>query len=359
MELVDLTTQQARIRDSLETRIQAVLSHGRYVMGPEVEELEARLAERAGMPHAIGVSSGTDALLIALMALGIRGGDEVITTAFTFVATAEAIALLGAKPVFVDIEADTYNLDAALLERAITPATRAVIAVDVFGQCAGYRELETITAKHGLALVEDAAQSFGASYHDRPACSFGQIACTSFFPSKPLGCYGDGGACFTADERLAASIRELRNHGQSGPYHYARVGINGRLDTLQAAVLLAKLEIFDHELRRRSEVAANYDRLLPDPVSKPVVRSGRRSAWAQYTIEIDDRDRIRDGLASRGIPAAVHYPKPLHHHPPYHAANPLPVTEAASRRVLSLPLHPYLEEQDQRQIATALGELLT
>jgi UDP-2-acetamido-2-deoxy-ribo-hexuluronate aminotransferase len=354
MEFIDLKAQQVRIRKAVEARIQNVLDHGRYIMGPEVKELEGRLAGYVGVPHAVSVSSGTDALLIALMALEVGLGDEVITTAFTFVATAEAIALLGATPVFVDIDRETYHLDPSLLEERITPRTRAIIVVDIFGQCADYRAIHFLAAKHGLAVIEDAAQSFGAELEGQRACSFGRIACTSFFPAKPLGCYGDGGSCFTADDQLARVMQELRNHGQSSQYHYERVGLNGRLDTVQAAILLAKLDVFDDELRMRQEVADRYSELLPGSLRRPIIRAGRTSAWAQYTIEVENRDSVRETLAREGIPSAVYYPRPLHQHPPYRNGASLPVSVTVSNRVLSLPMHPYLKAADQERVARIL-----
>jgi len=353
MEFIDLKKQQARIRPSIDARIQRVLDHGRYIMGPEVDELEAQLASYIGGGEAITVASGTDALLVALMALGVGRGDEVITTAFTFVATVETIALLGARPVFVDIEADTLNLNAALVEAAITRRTRAILAVDLFGQCADYPALEEIAQRHGVALIEDAAQSFGARLGGRRAGSFGTIACTSFFPAKPLGGYGDGGACFTQDKKLAQAMREIRLHGQASTYQYSRVGINGRLDTLQAAILLAKLEIFDDEVARREVVAKRYNQLLPSEMQKPVVRPGRTSVWAHYTVQVDDPNAVRASLSLAGIPSNIYYPKPLHHHRPYRQYLSLPVTEAASARVLSLPMHPYLEAAEQGRVAEA------
>lgn len=357
MEFIDLKAQQEAIRDSVDARIRGVLDHGRYIMGPEVEELESRLAAYVGVPHALTVSSGTDALLIALMALGIGRGDEVITTAFTFVATVEAIVLLGASPVFVDIERDTYHIDPSLVEKALTPRTRAIIAVDIFGQCADYKKIGCIADRHGIAVIQDAAQSFGATLDGVRAGNFGSIACTSFFPAKPLGCYGDGGACFTTDADLARSIRELRNHGQSAQYQYQRVGVNGRLDTLQAAILLAKLEIFDDEVRKRDEVARRYQELLPTALHKPTVRPGRSSVWAQFTIEVEDRDIVRELLQREGIPSAVYYPQPLHQHPPYRDDQILPVTEHVANRVLSLPMHPYLDAAVQGRVARVFSKL--
>ena len=355
MEFIDLRRQQELIRDSLTARMRDVLEHGRYVLGPEVQELEERLADYVGVAHCVTVSSGTDALLLALMALDIGPGDEVITTPFTFVATVEVIALRGARPVFVDIEADTYNLDATAVEAAITPVTRAIIAVDLYGQCADYAAIEAIARRHGLAVVEDAAQSFGATLHGRRAGSFGRIACTSFYPSKPLGAFGDGGACFTADEQLAASMRVLRNHGKDGQEFHSQPGLNARLDTLQAAILLAKLDIFDEEIRLRSEVAERYGRLLPESVKKPALRAGRTSAWAQYTIGHADRDGLRAALARQNIPTAVHYSDALHLSGPYRSGQRLPIAEAAARNVVSLPMHPYLSAAQQQRIAAAIA----
>lgn len=364
MEFVDLQAQRRRIQPRLDARIRAVLEHGRFILGPEVRELEGRLAARIGARHCVSCASGTDALLMALMALGIGRGegdgrDEVITTPFTFFATGEMIALLGARPVFVDIEPVGYNLDAEKIEAAITPRTKAILPVSLYGQTTEMDAINAVAARHGLAVIEDAAQSFGAVYRGKPSGNLSTIGCTSFFPSKPLGCYGDGGACFTNDDALAGAMRELRNHGQSERYRHARIGINGRLDTLQAAVLLAKLEIFDEELTARSEIAGRYTALLKSAVRTPQILPERTSVWAQYTIEVDDRETMQAALRGSEIPTAVHYPIPLHRQPVFAELSQsmgwgrgsFPHAERAAERVLSLPMHPYLEPAQMERIA--------
>ena len=355
MEFIDLQTQYANLKPSIDARIHAVLEHGRFIMGPEVTQLEQCLAARVGARYCIACSSGTDALLMALMALGVGHGDEVVTTPFTFVATAEAITLLGAKPVFVDIDPRTYNLDPKLLEAAITPRTKAVIAVSLYGQCADMDAINEVAAGRGLAVIEDGAQSFGATYKGRPSCNLSTIGCTSFFPSKPLGCYGDGGACFTEDETLARRMQQIRVHGQDRRYHHLRIGINGRLDTLQAAVLLAKLETFDVELADRTRLGAAYTELLRDVVTTPWVETYNTSVYAQYTIQVENRTEFQEQLKAEDIPTAVHYPVPLHLQPAFATAGvgrgSFPHAEAAAERVVSLPMHPYLSADDQRNIA--------
>jgi len=365
---IDLATQQDLIRPALELNLHRVLQHGRYVMGPEVGELETRLAEYVGVRHCIGVSSGTDALLVALMALDVGPGAEVITTPFTFVATAEAIALLGAVPVFVDIDPLTYNIDPALIEAAITERTRAIMPVSLYGQCADMDAINAIAARHGLPVIEDAAQSFGATYKGRRSCGLSTIGCTSFFPSKPLGGYGDGGACFTDDADLALRMRQVMNHGQDRRYSHARLGINGRLDALQAAVLLAKLDIFDEEVPRRAEVGAAYSAALiargasvvgsaDAGLLVPHVAGHNTSVFAQYTIQVDDRAAIQQRLSEQGIPTAVHYPIPLNQQPAYrHLCCPdcTPLAAAAAERVMSLPMHPYLAVDRIERIADVL-----
>ena len=358
MEFVDLKEQYRRLKPRIDARIQTVLDHGRFILGPEVQELEQRLAARIGARHAIGCASGTDALLLALMSLNIGSGDEVITPPFTFFATGEMINLLGAHPVFVDIDPVTYNLDPNLIESAITPRTRAILPVSLYGQPADMDAIAAIAARHNLPVIEDAAQSFGAIYKGRHSGNISAIGCTSFFPSKPLGCYGDGGACFTNDDALAAAMLELRNHGQLARYLHTRIGINGRIDTLQAAILLAKLEVFDEELLARAEVADRYTSFLKDAVSTPQVQPDRTSAWAQYTIEVDDRETVEKALSDQGIPTAVHYPMPLHLQPVYsHLGLPkgsFPHAETAASRVLSLPMHPYLQPAQIQQISEAV-----
>jgi UDP-2-acetamido-2-deoxy-ribo-hexuluronate aminotransferase len=359
MPLVDLQAQYARLREDIARRVQRVLDHGQYILGPEVAELEAQLAAFAGTRHCVAVSSGTDALLLALLALGIGPGDEVVTTPFTFVATSEAIRLAGARPVYADIDPRSYALDPTQVEALITPRTRAILAADLFGQCADYAALGAIAARHGLPVIEDAAQSFGALAHGRRAGSLATIGATSFYPSKPLGAYGDGGACFTDDPSLAGLLRELRVHGQDAPYRYARVGINGRLDTLQAAILLAKLGIFPEEIELRQAAARRYDERLAGLVQTPWLAPGHTSVHAQYTIEVDARDRVRERLTEAGIATAVHYPTPLHREAPYRDdTTRAPCAERAATRVLSLPMHPYLEAGEQDRIAEALAAAL-
>ncbi len=315
----DLKSQYVALKSSIDARIQRVLDHGQYILGPEVDELETSLAVRVGSRHCITVASGTEALLISLMALDLRPGDEVITTPFTFAAPAEMITLLGGKPVFVDIEADTFNIDATQIEAAITPRTRAILPVSLFGQCADMDAINAIAAQHGLAVIEDAAQSFGASFGARQSCNLSTLGCTSFFPSKPLGCYGDGGAVFTNDDALAKACREIRAHGQSGRYVHTRIGVGGRMDTLQCAVVLAKLERFDWEILQRRAVAARYTQALAGApgLRVPTVRPGRDSVWAQYTLWVENRKAVQAMLLESGIPTAVHYPQPVHHQPAY------------------------------------------
>lgn len=364
MEFFDLKAQYRHIQVRVDARIRAVLDHQRFILGPEVGELEERLAARAGARHCITCASGTDALLLALMALEIGrdatgSQDEVITTPFTFFATGEMITLAGARPVFVDIDAATYNIDPARIEAAITPRTKAILPVSLYGQPADMDAINDIAARHELAVIEDAAQSLGALYKGRHSGNLSTVGCTSFFPSKPLGCFGDGGACFTNDDALAAVMIELRNHGQEGRYRHTRIGINGRLDTLQAAVLLAKLEVFDEELTARAEIADRYNALLEDAVHTPRVLADRTSVWAQYTIEVDDRESVETALHGAEIPTAVHYPTPLHLQPVFTelsyemdwARGSFPVAERAAERVLSLPMHPYLTPPQIERVA--------
>ena len=319
LDFIDLKTQYAALKEAIAQRMQAVLDHGQYIMGPEVKELEARLAAYTGARHCITVASGTEALLISLMALDLQPGDEVITTPFTFAATAEMIVLLGGKPVFVDIEPDTCNIDASLVEAKLTPRTKAIMPVSLYGQCADMDEINALAARHDLAVIEDAAQSFGATYQDRKSGTLSTLGCTSFFPSKPLGCYGDGGAIFTSDDALAQACREIRVHGQSARYTHTRVGVGGRMDTLQCAVVLAKLERFEWELEQRRALGARYAALLADlpGLTRLAVRPDRDCVWAQYTVFVERRADLQAALQARGIPTAVHYPKPVHHQPAY------------------------------------------
>ena len=359
IDFIDLKTQYTALKDRIAARMQAVLDHGQYIMGPEVKELETALAAFAGARHCITVSSGTEALLIALMALDLKPGDEVITTPFTFAATAETIVLLGGKPVFVDIEPDTCNIDARGIEAKITPRTRAIMPVSLYGQVADMAEINAIAARHGgIPVIEDAAQSFGASYQGRRSGALSTFGCTSFFPSKPLGCYGDGGAIFTDDDALAQACREIRVHGQSARYTHTRVGVGGRMDTLQCAIVLAKLERFEWELQRRRELGARYGELLKDTgIELLTVRADRDCVWAQYTVFVNDRAAVQAALQAQGIPTAVHYPKPLHHQPAY-AQHCCPdccgESVKAAARVMSLPMSADLTEAQQDAVVAAL-----
>jgi len=337
--------------------------HGRYVLGPEVEDLEEALARRIGVRACVSVSSGTDALLLSLLALGVGPGDEVITSAFSFIAAAEVAALLGARVVFADIDPRAYNLAPDAVEEVITPRSRVIIGVSLFGQCADFDHLGEIARRHGLVLIEDAAQSLGGSYHGRAAGGLATIGCTSFYPSKPLGCYGDGGACFTDDLELAKRLRALRHHGQQRPYRHASLGINGRLDSLQAAVLLAKLPLLDEEVAARARIAQRYSDALCERVSVPWVEPWNRSAYSCYTIAIPARDGLRARLTRLGIPHAVYYEEPLYRQPALAAhtdpAVRLPHTEACCARVLSLPIHPYLPPEDQDRVIAAVRDYFT
>lgn len=359
MQFIDLKAQYTALKPEIDAAIQRVLDHGQYIMGPEVAQLETKLAEFVGVPHCITVSSGTEALLIALMALGIRAGDEVITSPFTFAATAEVIALLGAVPVFVDVEPDTCNLNAARVEAAITPRTKAIMPVSLYGQVADMAEINAIAARHHLPVIEDAAQSFGAQYQGGRSCGLSTFGATSFFPSKPLGCYGDGGALFTADAALAQAAREIRVHGQSARYTHTRVGVGGRMDTLQCAVVLAKLPRFEWELARRRELGARYADLLAEVnVGLLAVRPDRNCVWGQYTVFVQERDRVQAALKDAGIPTAVHYPRPLHQQAAYAAFAPAggcPVAEHVAQTVMSLPMSPDLSEADQDRMVAALA----
>ena len=398
MDFIDLKTQQKRIKKQLDENIQKVLAHGGYIMGPEVKELETKLADYVGVKHAIGCASGTDALLMALMAYNVGPGDAIFTTPFTFIATAEVISLLGATPIFVDIDPRTFNIDPAKLEQAVlalkandpsihplpltpnaspithhpSPITRhsllrpkGVIPVDLFGLPADYDAIDVIARAHDLFVIEDAAQAFGAEYKGRKACSFGNIACTSFFPAKPLGCYGDGGMCFTDNDSLAAALDSIHVHGKgSHKYDNARIGINGRLDTLQAAILLAKFEIFPEEVELRQEVAVRYtSHLTPhSTLHTPHVPSGLRSVWAQYSVLAQDenhRSKLQKVLSDNGIPTAIYYPKPLHLQTAFaslgYKKGDFPISEDCAERIFSLPMHPYLNENDQRKISEVIN----
>ena len=357
IQFIDLKAQQSILQDKIESNIRNVLSHGQYILGPEVNELEEKLASYVGAKYCITCANGTDALQIAQMAFGIGPGDEVITPGFTYIATAETVALLGAKPVYIDVNPKTYNIDVEQLEAAITPRTKAIIPVSLYGQCADFDAINAIAAKYNLPVIEDAAQSFGASYKGKKSCNLTTVACTSFFPSKPLGCYGDGGAIFTNDEELATIIRQIARHGQNRRYHHIRIGVNSRLDTLQAAILLPKLEILDEEIQAKQRVAEKYNDLFrnTDTLITPFIESHNSSAWAQYTIRVKNRDEIQIKLKEQGIPTAVHYPIPLNKQPAVADIDAvLPVGDLVAEEVLSLPIHPYLIEVDQQSITNAI-----
>ena len=357
MQFIDLAVQQARIKAKIDANIQKVLAHGQYILGPEVTELEEKLTAFTGAKHCITVANGTDALQIAQMAFGIGPGDEVITPGFTYIATAETVALLGAKPVYVDVCPKTYNLDPTKLEAAITSKTKAIIPVSLYGQCADFDTINAIAAKHSIPVIEDAAQSFGASYKGKKSCNLTTVACTSFFPSKPLGCYGDGGAIFTSDDKLAVVLRQIARHGQDRRYHHIRVGVNSRLDTLQAAILLPKLEILEEEIELRNQIAKTYTQQLNTAgvSATPHVEDHNISAWAQYTVRVKNRDELQKRLQQQGIPTAVHYPIPLNKQPAVaDSAALLPVGDQVAEQVMSLPMHPYLHAGDIKQVIDAL-----
>jgi UDP-2-acetamido-2-deoxy-ribo-hexuluronate aminotransferase len=362
---IDLKTQYQALKPQIQARIDAVLEHGQYIMGPEVKELEDRLADFTGAKHCITCASGTEALLMSLMALDIKPGDEIITTPFTFVATAEVIVLLGAKPVFVDVESDTGNIDASLIEEKITAKTKAIMPVSLYGQTADMDAINAIAAKHGnLPVIEDAAQSFGATYKGRQSCNLSTIGCTSFFPSKPLGCYGDGGAIFTNDDALAQAMREIRVHGQSQRYVHTRVGVGGRMDTLQCAIVLAKLERFKWEIQQRMKIGQCYTELITslraqqsnpstEAIQSLTLRPERTSVFAQYTIKVPNRDALQKRLAEAGIPTAVHYPVPLNEQPAYkHLCCPdcTPVAKHMAKCVMSLPVGAEMKIETLNQI---------
>lgn len=354
MKFVDLQSQFAACETEIRKEIDDVLRTGQFVMGPKGSGLETTLAAYVGAKHGIGCSSGTDALLLALMAYGVRPGDEIVTVPFTFIATAEAIALTGATPVFVDIAPENYNIDAGRIREAVTEKTRGIIAVSLYGQCADMEAIASIAGERGLFVVEDAAQSFGAERNGRRSCGFPHVGVTSFFPSKPLGCYGDGGMVFTSDDVQADRLRGLRNHGQWERYRHRMIGINGRLDEIQAAVLLGKFPRFADEVKRRARLGARYSERLADVVSVPAIAEGNSHVFAQYTIRTPVRDELAAHLNGNGVPTAVHYPIPLHLQEAFrglgHGTGDFPVSEAAAREVVSLPMSAYLSESDQDEV---------
>lgn len=361
MQFIDLKAQYKTIESKIKKRMEDVLEHGIYINGPEIPKLEEELSAFVGVKHTICCGNGTDALTIAMLALGIQPGDEIISTPFTFFATGETVALAGATLVFADINPETYNIDPSKIEEKITNKTKAIIPVSLYGQCAEMEEIMKIAKKHNLPVIEDAAQSFGAT-NDKGlrSCSMADISTTSFFPAKPLGCYGDGGALFTNCDEHARALREIRDHGQSKRYTHTRIGVNSRLDSLQAGILLEKLAIFEKELEMRDKVAKRYDELFLGKVKKMKVLEGYGCAWAQYTIEVDNRELFQKKMSEKGIPTAVHYPIPLHFQPIFsnlgYKEGDYPISESVAKRVVSLPMHPYLDEVTQDKIVSAVLE---
>lgn len=363
MQFIDLKKQYKLIESNILQSIQAVLNHGQYIMGPEIDKLEKQLAEFIGVKHALVNSSGTDALLMSLLALDIQPEDEIITSPFSFFATAEVIALCKAKPVFVDIDPLTYNIDVSKIAPVITKKTKAIITVSLYGQCADMEAINQLAVKHGLPVIEDAAQSFGATYNGSYSGALSTIGCTSFFPSKPLGGYGDSGACFTDDDSLAEKLLEIRVHGQKTRYAHCRIGINGRMDTIQAAILLEKMKLFPEEIARRQRIAQRYEQLLAGVVKTPTIMPNCTSIYAQYTIEVMNRDGFQKQMQALGIPTAVHYPIALHQQPALaylgYKLGDFPHAERASLRVVSLPMHPYMDWKEQQQITQAVKMCLS
>jgi UDP-2-acetamido-2-deoxy-ribo-hexuluronate aminotransferase len=358
MEFIDLKEQYRRYKAETDDRIQRVLAHAHFIMGPEIAELEEALAKYVGVKHCITVASGTASLEIALRALGIGPGDEVVTVPFTWISTAEVIGLVGARPVFVDVEAGSYNMDLGRLEAAITARTKAILPVSLFGQMPDYEKINEIAARHGVPVLEDGAQSFGATQRGRRSCGVTAIGSTSFFPAKPLGCFGDGGALFANDDPLAEKLKAIRTHGGLKRHYHPFLGTNGRFDTLQAAVLLAKLPHFEWEVQERGRIGARYSSALAGHAVVPTVAPGNTHVYAQYTIRVPERDQVAERLKKQGIPTAVYYPKCLHEQPVFgklgYKWGDFPVSEKASREVLSLPMHPFLSESDQDTVIAAI-----
>jgi UDP-2-acetamido-2-deoxy-ribo-hexuluronate aminotransferase len=363
MQFIDLKTRHKLIGDKINARIQKVMEHGQFILGPEIRELEQKLAEYTGSKHCVTVSSGTDSLLIALMALGVGAGDEVITVPYTWISTAEVIALLGAKPVFVDIRADTWNMDEAQLESAITDKTKAIMPVSIYGQCSDMDAINAIAEKYKLPVIEDAAQSFGATYKDKKSCNLSTIGSTSFFPSKPLGCYGDGGALFTNEDELAEKFRWIRVHGQERKHHHPILGVNGRFDTIQAAILSEILEVFPCEVLKREQLGQAYSEGLADidGLETPSIGEHNTSVYAQYTILSEQREKIQQTLKEKDIPSVSYYSVPLHLQPVFeslgHKEGDFPVAETVANQCLSLPMSPYLTQEDQSKVIDAISKI--
>ena len=361
MQFIDLKKQQNLIRDKIQKNITNVLDHGQYIMGPEVFELEEKLTQYTGTKYCVSVANGTDALLISLLALGIKADDEVITSPFTFASNSEMIHLIGAKAIYVDIDEKTYNLNPELLEKVITKKTKAIMPISLFGQCANITEISKIAKKYDIPVIEDAAQSFGASHYGKKSCNLSEIGCTSFFPSKPLGCYGDGGAIFTNNLELADKLRKIRLHGQEKRYFHTEIGLNGRLDTIQAAILLAKLEIFEQEVELRAKVSSQYNDNLKNYFTIPYIENYNTSVYAQYTIRFKNRNKLSEELKKIGIPTAIHYPIPAHLQPAYFdpkmTKGSFYISENAANEVISLPFHPYLTSDEINYISETVINL--
>lgn len=358
ISFIDLKTQQNIIKSSIYNKIDTVLEHGLFIMGPEVQEFEKKLCQFTGAKYCVAVANGTDALLISLLALNIQPGDEIITSAFTFAANSEVIHLLKAKPVYVDIDEKTFNINHEKIEQAITSKTKAIMPINLYGQCSELLEICSIAKKYDLPVIEDAAQSFGAMHHNFFSCNIADLSCTSFFPSKPLGCYGDGGAIFTNSDEIAEVIKRIRVHGQKERYYHTEIGMNSRLDTLQAAILLAKLEIFPNEIELRQVKANLYADKLTEHFELPYIKNYNKSVFAQYTIKVKSRNIFIQKLKDMGIPTAIHYPIPAHLQPAFYDSEfpkgSLPITEKICHEVLSLPFSPYLENEDINYITDSL-----
>ncbi len=361
IDFANLQVQYQKYKDDIDAHIHSVLNKSNYIMGEEVKQLETELSKFTSTKHTITCSNGTDALLLALMAIDIQPGDEIITTPFTFISTAETISLIKAKPIFVDIETDTFNIDANLIEAAITDKTKAIMPVSLFGQTADINAIQAVAKKYNLKVIIDGAQSFGSTFQGKFDSSLGDISTTSFFPSKPLGCYGDGGAVFTNNDQFAEKIKMLRVHGQNKRYHYKHIGIGGRLDTIQAAILLAKLPHYKKELDERDRVAKNYSNKLKGRMTLPTIRSNRSSVWAQYTVKVNNRDKVQKKLQDKGIPTAIYYPVPLHLQECFrnfkYKENDFPIAEESSNCVLSLPMNAYLSGDDISYISKILNNI--
>lgn len=360
MQFVDLKKQYQLYKNDIDKAIHKVLDSGHYILGEEVKLLETALAKYVGVKHCITASSGTDTLLMALMAYGVLPGDEVITVPFTWISTVEVIALIGAKPVFVDIEKDTYNIDVNQIEKAITPKTKAIMPVCLFGQMPDFEKINAIAKKHNIPVIEDAAQSFGAEQKGKKSCNITDVGSTSFYPAKPLGCYGDGGALFTNDDELAAKLRAIRTHGGEVRHIHNYVGINGRLDTLQAAILLAKWPYYAKEIKERQRIAARYNQLLQDVCGTPKLGKSNTHIYSQYTVRLKDRDRVDLDLKEKGIPTSIYYPKCVHEQPAFsylgNKVGSFPEAEKAAKEVLSLPMHPWLKEEEQDLVVATIKE---